>query len=167
MKLKKGNWITLGKYISGLIGLVLILMLILPQLFKERINWMVQNYLNQQITTNLSLSDISLTFFKQFPSLTVSLDNIEIEGANDFKEVPFLSAEELSLVINVFSLFKPAIEIKSVYLGTANINILRDLDGNSNFEIFETVDDVTESETSENKLAIDIQKIRITDSNFL
>jgi AsmA protein len=154
------------KYAGLTLGLFFSFLAIFPIFFKEDVNSKIKDYLKGQVTTELSYNEINLTFFKHFPTLTVSLDEVFVRGAEGFVPDTLVFAREMSFGINMFSLFSEKIEISSIYFNEAKINILRDNQGNSNFDIF-PADSVSSSQAEvKSDLALEITKIQFKKSNF-
>ncbi|WP_194777483.1 AsmA family protein [Pararhodonellum marinum] len=156
--------------ISGIFLLFLLVsMWVFPMLFKDTVNKKVVDYVNDQVTSEVSFENINLSFFRHFPSLTVSLDDILIKSAAEFPQDTLLYAKEMALGVKLFSLFGEKIIISQFFLNEADINILRDSRGNANFDIFKVSEDrpQVDPEVDKEDLELDIQRIVIKDSHFL
>jgi len=169
MEKRNFNWKKLARTSALTLGAILILMVLFPVFFKEKTNKLVSDFLNQQVTTEVSFNNIQLTFFRQFPSLTVSLDGFHLQGATGFEQDTLLFAKEISFGVSLFSLFGDQMEINKIFLDRARINILRDAQGNGNFEIFEKEEagDDDEIQESGSSLEVNIQQIKVNRSGFM
>jgi AsmA protein len=161
MKWNKSAALKTLKYAGFALGLILVIMAVFPVFFKDKVNAKVKDYLQSQVTTELSYNEINLTFFRHFPTLTVSLDEVFIRGAAGFVPDTLVYATDLSLGINVLSVFSEKIEIKGIYLNQAKINILRDTQGHANFDIFPAETDTLPKEDTPSDFALDINNIKI------
>ena len=153
---------------TGII-LIFIFLSLFPVFFKDKVNKLTQTWLNDQIETELKFADMNLTFFRHFPALTVSLNEVLLKGREGFDTDTLLYTKDLSFGINVISLFRDNIKINGIFLDKASINILRDTHGNANFDIFPVgeEEDLPINESKENSLEVDINKIQLSNSRFL
>jgi AsmA protein len=68
--------------ISGItIASILFLMFILPILFPQTITQKIKTLANNSINGQLSFSGTSLSFFKRFPALTLTLNDFALKGS--------------------------------------------------------------------------------------
>jgi AsmA protein len=169
IQIRNFNWKKLALTSTLILGGILILMAVFPVFFKEKTNKLVRDYLNQQVTTDVSFNNIQLTFFRQFPTLTISVDGFYLQGASGFKQDTLLFAQEISFGVNLLSVFGDQVQINKIFLNRARINILRDVYGNGNFEIFEkeNASDTDDIQESGNSLEVNIQQIKVNSSSFL
>ena len=61
-------------------GVILLLLIVLPVLFKSRIETMVKEKVNQEIHATVDWSRFSLSFFRGFPDLSVNLHKVSVVG---------------------------------------------------------------------------------------
>lgn len=155
-----------SKYVGISLGLILAIMAVFPIFFKDKVNSKIKAYLSCQVTSQLTFKEIKLTFFRHFPNLTVSFDEVYVQGAAGFVPDTLLYAKDLSFGINLLSVFKKNVEISGIYLDEAKINILRDTQGHANFDVFMTDTDTTRSGESSTDLALEINNIRFSNSRF-
>ncbi|MEP7228522.1 MAG: hypothetical protein ABI785_14245, partial [Gemmatimonadales bacterium] len=64
--------------VAGLLGLLLVLLLVLPMLFQHKIAGRVKLELNRSLTARVDWRDAGLTFFRNFPNLTLRLDDLTV-----------------------------------------------------------------------------------------
>jgi AsmA protein len=158
---QKKTWIKYAKILGIGLGGLLLLMAIFPLFFKEKAKSQIETLLNDQIASELRFAGLGLTFFRHFPNLTVSLDEVWLQSAPGFAQDTLLYAEDLSFGINVFSLFSDQISVQSLRLDGAQINILRDTKGNANFDIFPSDPADTVAVASSGSPNVRIQDIRL------
>jgi len=123
------------------LGIVFVLLVVAlaaaPYLFKDRIVTAVKSGLNESIEAKADFSDVSVSFFRSFPHLQVTLYDLVIDGIKDFEGVPLFHARSASATIGFWSLFgteKP-IEILDVASDYPLINIVVLPDGRANYDI--------------------------------
>ena len=71
------------------IAAILFLMFIIPILFPGTISQQVKIFANKHLAGKLDYKKTHLTFFRHFPSLTVSVDNLVYRGQSLFKMTPY------------------------------------------------------------------------------
>lgn len=153
--------------ISGLtIGSLLLLMFILPYLFPQTITNKIKQWANGSINSQLSFSGTHLSFFKKFPSLTLTLNDFSLQGSAPFQHDTLVAAKEISLAIDISSIFKNKININKIYLSQANINIQVDSAGNANYNVYKAkpANKTAANDTSSASLGIEqilIEKSRV------
>jgi len=123
--------------ISGitLISFVAILA-ILPYLFPEKISTEIKALINQNIKGDLHFKKARFTFFNHFPTLTLTLYDVDLRGSAPFEKDTLVAAKELALGINIKSLFSRKIKIDQIFLTESNIHVLVDEKGNANYNVY-------------------------------
>lgn len=145
---RKKSWLKALKILGIGLGGMLLIMAVFPLFFKEKAKTQVEALLNEQLVSEIRFGDLSLTFFRHFPTLTVSLDDVWLQSAPGFDQDTLLFAKDLSFGVNLLSLFQNRISVQSLVLSEAQINILRDTKGNANFDVFKsTPADTLETDT--------------------
>lgn len=124
------------KIFSGLIAVILILLILIPLIFKDKIKKTIVQTINESVTAKVSFTDYKLGFIKNFPNLTFSLDNVIVTGTEKFENDTLTSFKSMNLVFSLPSLFKKSgYEIRSVLIDEASINALVLEDGSENWDI--------------------------------
>ncbi|MDD3359418.1 MAG: AsmA family protein, partial [Parabacteroides sp.] len=109
--------------ITGIVLLsLLLILLILPFAFKGKVAGIIQEQANKNLQAKVAFSDLSLSFFKNFPKVTASLENLTIAGVDAFEGDTLLSAKEISVAVNLTSLFSDeGISVKRIELVSPKI----------------------------------------------
>ena len=127
--------------ISGVIILAILLILILtPYLFKDRIQKEVKILANRKLKSEMNFSDMNVSFFSHFPNLTLTLTDFSLKASSPFEKDTLISAHEISFGVNVKSLFGKTIKITRIYFEKAKVNILYNERGAANFNVYESAD---------------------------
>ena len=66
--------------LGGLLALLLVLLLVLPMLFKDKIAARVKTAVNQNVNARVDWRDLGVSFFRHFPNLTLTLDDLTAVG---------------------------------------------------------------------------------------
>ena len=144
---------------SLLIGCVLIA----PQLFKKQIEQAVSGATEQYISTAVHFNDLEISFFKNFPNLSVSLNQLSIEAPQSFNGLKTVETNSIDLGIDIFSLFSDQIKFTKLYVNKGNFNIVTDSLGNFSFTIFKS----SPEPSTNSSFSLALNKIHIKNSNVL
>jgi AsmA protein len=153
--------------IIGITSVVTLLVLIcLPIIFSDKITEKVKILANENLEGALNFNDSDLSFFKHFPSLTLTLNKLELNGSKPYKEQSLVSAKEISFGINVWSLvFGKQTKIEEIYLEEAKINILVNYNGQANYNIYKS--DSKDTTTSSESASLKLENIQINNSQLV
>src|ERR1700761_4071594 len=143
--------------ITGItIGSILLLMFLIPFLFPKTITKKVSHWANKNINGHIHFKDASLSFFKHFPALTLTLNDFVLRGSAPFQKDTLIGAKEIALGIDISSVFKDRIGIDKIYLSNALINIQVDSSGRANYNVYKPAakNNKAAADTSEASLGI-------------
>src|SRR5690606_35740799 len=144
---------------SLLIGCVLIA----PQLFKKQIEQAVSGATEQYISTAVLFNDLEISFFKNFPNLSVSLNQLSIEASQSFNGLKTVEANSIDLGIDIFSLFSDHIKFTKLYVNKGNFNIDTITIDHISFSIFIS----SSGPSTITSLSITLNKLHNKNSNVL
>ncbi|MCK9423337.1 MAG: AsmA family protein [Bacteroidales bacterium] len=157
--------------ISFLIALIVVLVFLIsvPFLFKNKIAEGVKSVANSRLKTELGFSDMDISFFSHFPRLTIMLKNFSLKSSPPFNTDTLISAKEVSLGIDVMSLFGKVIRINRVYLDRAHVEIKYNEKGASNFDVYKSSDTTASSKdtTSTTGAEVNIEEITFSGCHFV
>src|ERR1700743_353634 len=123
--------------ISGITILsILLLMFILPVLFPKTITNKIKQLANQSLSGKVSFSGTSLSFFKRFPELTLTLEDFCLKGSAPFQQDTLVSAKDISFAVDLTSLMRTKLNVSKIYLSNAFINIEVDSSGRANYSVY-------------------------------
>lgn len=154
--------------ISGIICLsILLLMFLLPVLFPQTITQKIKQLANQHINGKLSFSGTSLSFFKRFPELTLTLSDFELKGSAPFDNDTLAAAKEVSLAIDLSSLLRSRVQLSKIYLSQATINIQVDSAGHANYNVYKASAPAANAQADTAAASMGIDKIIIEKSRLV
>jgi hypothetical protein len=157
------------KSLAGLIILILVILFTVPVIFKKQIKTQVESAINGSLNAKVTFSDYKLGFFKNFPNLSFSLQNLYVAGIDKFEGDTLAGFKSFDLVINLRSLFgKSGYEIKAFIINKAIVNGIVLKDGTANWDIVKpsgAPEDTTVS-TSGSSLKIVLRKVAINNSTI-
>jgi AsmA protein len=125
------------KWLGILVASILFLMFIIPLLFPGTISQQVKIFANKRLAGKLDYKEVHLTFFRHFPSLTVSIDDLLLKGSKPFQQDTLLAAKEVAAGINLKNLiFGGAVKIDEIYVTDAYANVYVNSKGQANYNVY-------------------------------
>lgn len=153
--------------ITGIsIAPLILLVLLIPYIIPNTISKEIENRINQNINGKVEFQNTSLSFFKHFPSLTLSLNNFTLKGAAPFEKETLIQAKQLSFRLNLSTIFSKQVKIDQIFLDQADINIQVDKKGNANYNVYKS-DNTPATAQDGASTAIKIEGIFINKSNLI
>lgn len=152
--------------ITGIsVASIFLLLLVGPYLFPDTISKEIQQAINKNIKGEVKFETARFSFFKHFPSLTLSLNEFVLKGAAPFEKDTLLYAKELSFGVNLSTVFSSQVKIDKVFLDESLINIKVDKQGNANYDVYQSADKQVAKEDTTGT-AIKIEGIFISKSKL-
>ncbi len=136
---------------TGITLLVLIILLILiPILFKDQLKQLVIDEVNKSLTAELSLRDFDLTFISTFPNMTVELMDAKLTGKNEFEGVALADIKNITAHVGFWSVIAgDQVEIDEVHITDPTFDVRVLENGLANYDIVKPDSTMTEEELSE------------------
>ena len=120
------------------IAVIFLILLILPFAFKGKILKMAQESASTSVNAKISFDDdLSISLIRNFPNLSVGVNNLKVIGIDSFKHDTLFSAPQIRLTIDISSLIggnKP-INIRRIYLNQPRLNVVVLKSGKANYDI--------------------------------
>ncbi len=154
--------------ISGIIGGILFLVIIaLPFVFKGKIHEAVQNGINKNLNAVVIFNGVGVSLLRHFPDLTVKIKDLCVIGTGDFKADTLASIPALSMTLDIRSVFGGRnYKVKQIGLTSPRLLFKVLADGKANWDIVkETPSAVNASASSAFKVYLD--KIEISDARIV
>ncbi|WP_162842566.1 AsmA family protein [Mucilaginibacter pineti] len=146
---------------------LLLLMFLLPYLFPQTVTNKIKQWAGSSINGKLNFSGTSLSFFKKFPSLTLTLNDFSLNGSAPFQNDTLVAAKEISLAIDLSSVFKSKININKIYLSDAFINIQVDSAGKANYNVYKPKDAKQANPADTASASLGIEQILVEKSHLV
>ena len=125
------------KYLGIGIIILLSVMFLTPFAFSGKLKEEIKKSANKKLKGELNYSDINVSFFKHFPSLTLTLNDFSLNGSAPYQKEKFIIAKEVAFGINVPSLFfSKSINIDEIYLSNSTINVKVNKEGIANYNVY-------------------------------
>lgn len=142
---------------------VFVLLLALPFLFQGKIKEVVKKEANEMLNARLEFKDLSLSFIRNFPNATISLEDLVLSGVDEFEKDTLLRAGRLSATVNLASLFGDGgYELKKIDVVNTSVYAKLLENGKANWDIMkETGEEEDMEEESASSFNLSLQKINI------
>jgi len=168
MKVSAKKLITKTLKITGItMGTILLLMFLLPFFFPDFVAGKIKFWVNSVITTKLEFSKARLSFFNHFPALTLTLYDASLMGAAPYAADTLVKAGEISLGIDLYSVFSSKLRIDEIYLTQSTVNIKVDENGGANYNVYKSDTTETTPENDTTGTSLKLEKIQIEKSNLI
>ena len=154
--------------IVGVVLLVIIIaMIAIPFLFKDKIKTVVLNAANEQLNAKVDIKDFGLNLFSNFPGATLSLEDATVIGVGDFEKDTLLQAKSASVTIDLMSLFGSEYKISKINLDKASVYARILPDGRANWDIMKADSTATtDAATESSPFNLNLKKISLNDCNL-
>jgi hypothetical protein len=153
------NWKKTLKITGITLAVLFAALLILPFAFKGKIVSAVQTAANKNLKATVSFNpDLSLSLIRNFPNLSLGIDDLKIVGKDSFANDTLINAPHLRLVVDLASVFGGGeIVIRKIHLQDARANIIFLKSGAANFDIAISDTTATEKPTTDSSAAMSLK----------
>lgn len=125
--------------------IVLILLIVLPFVFKDKIKELAIAEANKMLKADLALGDIDLTFISTFPNMTFVVEDISLTGRDDFENVKLLDIGKFEAKLRFWSVIGgDEIEISSISLIDPSFDVRILADSSANYDIVKSDEEIQE-----------------------
>lgn len=150
--------------ITGITIVVLFVLLVtLPFLFQGKIKDVIKTQANEMLNARFEFRDLSLSFIRNFPNATITIEDMTISGVDAFESDTLLQAGRLSATINLKSLFGDSgYEVKKIDVEKTSVYAKVLEDGAVNWDIMKTTEEEAAAQAdSASAFNLHLQRINI------
>lgn len=141
--------------ITGIIlGIVVVLLLLAPMLFKGTLEDLLKKNINENLNTKVEWEEMDLSFFRSFPDVAVVIKNFSVVNNAPFQGDTLASGASLKLEMGITQLFrsnKEPIKVDALQLDDVMINIKVDSLEQANYDIAIKNEENDNNKTSKDK----------------
>lgn len=158
------------KRIVGTIGLLVLLAAIVVfvwiRLYGDQITQYMVQEVNQYLDTPAEVEEVGVDFFYTFPRLSVTFDNIRMNGSEPYSEELLMDVQRASFSFNLLDIWRSEYRINRLNIYKGEVILKEGPDGAINYDILkEEAGEDTEVEGSRD-ISLDIEEVRIRDVAF-
>ena len=153
---------------GAVIALLLVLLLVLPLLFRGQIEARVKTAVNQNVNARVDWRDVGVSFFRHFPDLTLTLDDLTAVGVDRFKGDTLAKVRHLRVSLSLPSVLSNVmggagpIVVRTVELDQPRLRLIALEDGTANWDITKKAAVQPQAKVSK-PMAISLRRFEITD----
>jgi hypothetical protein len=153
---------------AALFGLLLALLVVLPLLFRDRIEQRVKVEANRSLDARIDWRNTGLTFFRNFPNFTLRLDDLTVAGIGRFEGDTLAAVRHLQVVLDLASVLGSVvggggpIVVRGVELDQPRLSLIALEDGTANWDITRKTE-AAQPEAAK-PMAISLRRFKIKDA---
>ncbi|MDE5422103.1 AsmA-like C-terminal region-containing protein [Ancylomarina sp. DW003] len=154
------------KIFGGIILVLVLLLALLPYLFKDQIMDRVKVEMDKAVDAKIEIADVSLSMFKNFPKLFVEIQGISVVGKGDFSNDTLAYVGSLYTAVDLGSAISgEQLNVGAIVLAKTKVNALVLESGKANWDISkaETEEVVEEESTEASDFKIIFEEVRVED----
>ena len=127
------------KILSLLVGLVFVVAIIASFVLASKIDDIIKTEGNKLLNAKFDYSSLDISFFKNFPHISVTIKDLQIDGTGNFENESLIKAEEITAAVNIMSLFQDTgYEISKILLENIYVKAIKLPDGQVNWDILKS-----------------------------
>jgi hypothetical protein len=108
----------------------------LPYLFKDKIEALAKEEINKNVNAVINWGDFGISVFKDFPNITVSLEDFTVINKMPFAGDTLASIGSLDVSLDIMSVIKgEKYDIKGIFINEPRIKAAVNKDGKANWDI--------------------------------
>jgi hypothetical protein len=156
--------------VATLLAIVLVLLIVLPLLFRDRIAQRVKTAVNENVNARVDWRHVGLSFFRNFPNLTVTLDDLTAVGVDRFQGDTLAAVRHLRVSLNLASVLGNVlggggpIVVRTVQLDQPRLRMIKLEDGTANWDITKKTPEAVQPQAASKPMAISLKRFEITDA---
>ena len=145
------------------IGLV-IAAVVIPIIYKDDIVAGVKNAINDNVNAKVDFESVDLTVISTFPNAGITLNQLLVDGINEFQGTNLALVKNLTLEVSLPSLINSdqPLELREITIDEAQLNILTKKNGKANYLITKE----TEAAASEGNFVMRLNKYNLKNSKL-
>ncbi len=147
---------------------LLVLLLVLPFLFKGKIEKMINEEINNSVNAKVEYTDFSLSLIRNFPNISLHLDGLTIAGKDKFEGDTLLALDRFAVVVDVSSIFSDVIQVNDILVDHPSVYATVLADSTVNWDIIkDTVEEEPQQEEETSNTKVRINSFRIVDGTVV
>jgi len=160
------------KYFGFTLFFLIALIILLPIIFKGKIVDMVKEQANNNLNAKVNFGDFDLGLISTFPNFNFEINDVKVDGINQFEGTQLASIGNLTLKVDLMSVISgDEINVKTISLSDFNVNAIVLADSSANWDIAKSSNEVevvevpTETEEA-SAFKLGLKDLSITNANI-
>jgi hypothetical protein len=137
------------------LGIFLVVLLaaaaLLPYLFKDKVKEVLDKQIEKNVAAKViyNTDDVSLSVFRNFPNLSLTVNNLTVIGLDSFQRDTLAALPAFSMGLDLMSVISgDELKVKSIHLREPRIKLVVLKSGRANWDIFKEDTTLTTPETT-------------------
>lgn len=154
------------KIFGGTILVLILLLALLPYLFKDQIMDRVKVEIDKAVDAKIEIADVNLSMFKDFPKLFVEIEGVSVVGKGEFKNDTLAYVGSLYTSVDLGSaLSGEQIKVDAIILAQTKVNALVLESGKANWDISKASneEEIAKKSTEASDFKIIFEEVRVED----
>ncbi len=155
------------------VAVILGILITVPIFFKQTILDKTKTTINKKLNAEVEFDGFKLSLFRNFPKVTIELQNLSITGKGEFQADTLLAVKTARAKMNIMSLFKNSERnIEEINLIQPKLNLIVGKTGNANWDV--TIESDLKPEVSaekpvehEDDFRLELDKIEIENARIV
>jgi hypothetical protein len=154
--------------IAAVVAILLVLLAVLPLAFRGQIEERVKAAVNRNVNAQVGWRSTGLTFFRNFPNLSLTLNDLTVAGVDRFQSDTLAAVRNLRVVLDVGSVLgnvmrgSPLI-IRAVELDRPRLSLIALEDGTTNWDIMKKTPEAEQQPAESKPMAVSLRRVAISD----
>jgi hypothetical protein len=141
---------------------LLILIILLPIIFKGKIVDMVKEETNAMLNAKVDFGEFDLGLISTFPNFNFEIENVKVEGVDKFEGISLAEVKKLYLKVDLMSVISgDQIDIKSIQITEPIINAIVLADSTVNWDIMKPSDEPEVADESSSPINLQLKDVSI------
>ena len=152
------------------IAAIFVLLWVLPYAFKGKIKELTINEGNRLLNAEFYFDDVDISLLRNFPKATLSLERFWLKGVGDFANDTLIDADEISVSVNLLSLFgNSGYEISRVKVSDTKVKAVTLSDGRVNWDVMKSDSTATDTAdtATESSFRVKLRKLTLSDVDIV
>lgn len=142
---------------------LLVLAFIIPIIFKKQVQALVKKEINKQLNATVDFSDVSLSLFRHFPRVTISIKGLSVVGKGEYAADTLIAAQKFEVTAGLFSVLKGKdIKVNAIYARSPRIHLLNNQFGRANWDIMKPSTSTGSTDTSASEFKMTLSRYEIS-----
>lgn len=152
-----------------LIALLLVAAVLVPVLYKDKIEAAVKRQVNQSLNATVEWGKWDISLFRSFPNASISVADLRVCNKAPFEGICLADIGELRATIGIMSLFSDQIKVRNVALVKPDIHVKVLKDGTANWDITlpDSVSAELPADTSATRFNVALRQYSITRGHII
>ncbi|MBT8218906.1 MAG: hypothetical protein KJP00_03735, partial [Bacteroidia bacterium] len=152
-------------FILFILGIGLVTLIAIPLLFKDEIVQAIKTVANDELSAVVDFEEVGLSFFHDFPNLSVDIQNLSVTGIEEFEGTVLYSAPRSIFNLDLKSIFKKDQigTINTIELRDPTIQLIITKEGIENYNIAKS----TKTSNAPEAYEIDLSAFEVVNADFL